>query len=695
MSRPRFWRPGDDQPNESVKQERAGSDDTVVFNNHADLSLMNQRKRLPIFQYRNHILYLLEKHNVLIIVGETGSGKSTQVPQYLVESGWTEKGKHGCLITQPRRVAAVTLATRVAEERGSLLGGEVGYGIRFDDCFDPRETVIKFVTDGVLLREMMSDPLLKKYNVVIVDEAHERSINTDMCMGLLKKIQRKRQDLRIIISSATISAEFFKDFFTIKNAGKSQDNVGVLSVEGRNYPIEVFYSSDPVPDYVKATVETVLQIHRHEGDGDILVFLTGQDEVRTAVRLLIDDLRSRGQDKKKYLKVLPFYSGLHEKEQFKVFERVSRNTRKVIVATNVAETSVTIEGVTFVVDCCFVKLKVYNPSSGIESLIVCPASQASLEQRAGRAGRCRNGKVYRLCPEKEAMSLEKTTPPEMQRSNLMSVILQLKALGVDNVLRFHFISPPPAQCMVRGLELLFALGALDQNGNLTSPLGVTMAEFPLNPMFVKMLLESEKFDCSSEIVTIVAMLQVRDVAIFPTNERGKAAMEHRKFAVAQGDHFTLLNIYDCFINEGNKTKKWCEKYYLNYKALKRAVKIRENLCKYMNRFKVAVQPAQSDISKIQRCIVSGFFANAARLHHDGSYRGLHNDVTLHIHPSSVLIAEKYPPKFLVFNEILETSKMFMRDVTLVEPDWLHELAPHFYEFGTQHEVYSKRIKLDV
>lgn len=367
--------------------EERSSEKSVVYNEYADLSLANQRRRLPIFNYRNHILYLLEKHNVLIIVGETGSGKSTQIPQYLVEAGWTEPGKQGVLITQPRRIAAVTLAKRVAEEQGVILGNEVGYAIRFDECSSKESTVIKYVTDGVLLREMMSDPLLKAYNVVLVDEAHERSINTDMCLGLLRKIQNKRKDLRIIISSATISAETFKDFFSRKS---DPGTVGILSVEGRTHDIEVMYLRNPVANYIKATVEACLQIHYSDYDGDILAFLTGQDEVKEAVSLLIEHLKvQQAKGNKKFLKVLPFYSTLSAAEQLKVFERVPKRGRKAIIATNIAETSVTIDGIAFVVDCGFVKLKVYNPKTAVESLVICPASKASLEQRAGRAGRSR------------------------------------------------------------------------------------------------------------------------------------------------------------------------------------------------------------------------------------------------------------------------------------------------------------------
>ena len=303
----------------------------------------------------------------------------------------------------------------------------------------------------------------------------------------------------------------------------------------------------------------------------------------------------------------------------------------------------------------------------------------------------RNGKVYRLFPEDQITKLRDFTVPEMQRSNLVSVILQLKALGVDNVLRFTFLSPPPAQCMIRGLELLYAFGALDSEGVLTDDIGKKMAEFPLNPMLVSMLLNSEKFECSEEITSIAALLQVHSLYDSPSNEKVKAKIEHRKFAVAEGDHLTLLNIYNSFVNEGNKSRRWCERYYLNYKGLQRADKIRSQLCKYLRRFNIRMTSCDEDFSKIQRCIVSGFFANAACLHGDGSYRGLHNDVKLFIHPSSVLSMEN-PSKWIIFNEIIETSRLFARDVTIIKSEWLTELAPHFYESKT--DFSSKKARFE-
>ncbi|XP_058143069.1 probable ATP-dependent RNA helicase DHX35 isoform X2 [Dasypus novemcinctus] len=681
----RFWRPGTEGPGVSISEERQSlaenSVTTVVYNPYAALSIEQQRQKLPVFKLRNHILYLIENYQTVVIVGETGCGKSTQIPQYLAEAGWTAEGRV-VGVTQPRRVAAVTVAGRVAEERGAVLGHEVGYCIRFDDCTDLLATRIKFLTDGMLVREMMVDPLLTKYSAIMLDEAHERTLYTDIAIGLLKKIQKKRGDLRLIVASASLDAEKFRDFFNQNETNDpTRDTCVILTVEGRTFPVDIFYLQSPVPDYIKSTVETVMKIHQTEGDGDILAFLTGQEEVETVMSMLIEQARALARTgMKRHLRVLPMYAGLPSFEQMKVFERTSRSVRKVIVATNVAETSITISGIVYVIDCGFVKLRAYNPRTAIECLVVVPVSQASANQRAGRGGRNRSGKCYRLYTEEAFDKLPQSTVPEMQRSNLAPVILQLKALGIDNVLRFHFMSPPPAQSMVQALELLYALGGLDKDCHLTEPLGMRIAEFPLNPMFAKMLLESGNFGCSQEILSIAAMMQIQNIFVIPPNQKSQAIRVHRKFAVEEGDHLTMLNVFEAFIKH-NKNSQWCQQHFLNYKGLVRAATVREQLKKLLVKFQVPKKSSEGDPDPVLRCIVSGFFANAARFHSTGTYRTIRDDHELHIHPASVLYAEK-PPRWVIYNEVIQTSKYYMRDVTAVESAWLLELAPHFYQQGT-------------
>lgn len=692
--KPRFWKPDSEKPGGGITTERPvnGDDtaDTAIYNPNSSLSMNLQRQRLPIFMHRTNILYLLEKYETVIIVGETGCGKSTQIPQYLHESGWTSEKWKIC-ITQPRRVAVVTVATRVAEERGSFIGEEVGYSIRFDDCCNPQTTRVKFLTDGVLLRETMSDPLLSQYSVIMLDEAHERTLHTDIMIGLLKKIKKKRKDLRIIVSSATLDAEMFKDFFNSNITNdKSKDTAAILSVKGRSYPGDIHYTLSPVPDYLKTTVDTVMGIHKEEPHGDILAFVTGQDEVESVVSQLIERARSLPKGSQ-YLKVLPMYGGLPHAEQMLVFKPTPHNTRKVVVATNIAEASITINGIVYVIDCGYVKLRAYSPKVGVESLLVVPVSQASANQRAGRAGRVRSGKVYRLYTEHDFLALNPATVPEMQRCNMASVLLQLKCLGIDNILRFNFPARPPAQSMIRGLELLYALGALDKHGKLVDPLGTNMAEFPTDPMIAKMLLSSGEFECSEEILSIAAMLQIQNIFLSPSKQKAAADNAKRKFSVYEGDHITLLNVYEAFL-KCNKSSRWCHEHFLNYKGLSRAVKIREQFKKLLLQFKVPLISCDGDIDSICQCIVSGFFANAARLHPSGSYQTVRDDHPLYIHPTSVLYTEA-PPQWVVYHEVLQTSKEYMRDVTKIDPSWLYKLAPQYYEFGTEREIAAKRAKL--
>ncbi|XP_014676096.1 PREDICTED: probable ATP-dependent RNA helicase DHX35 [Priapulus caudatus] len=541
-----------------------------------------------------------------------------------------------------------------------------------------------------LIRELMRDPLLLKYSVVMVDEAHERSIHTDIIVGLLKKILKRRADLRVIVSSATLDAEAVRDFFNQDDSkGKSEEIATIITIEGRAFPVDVFYISSPVPDYVKATMETILKIHKHEKPGDILAFLTGQEEVEHVCALVREAAESM-QRVTMQLLVLPMYASLTAKEQLKVFQRTPEKTRKVVIATNIAEASITINGITYVIDCGFVKLRAFNPDTGSDCLVVVPVSQASAEQRSGRAGRVRSGKSYRLYPEEEHAKLPAATVPEMQRSDLSTVLLLLKALGVSNVLRFNFLSKPPAQNMSRALDLLYALGAIDVDGKLTEQLGQQMAEFPLEPMFAKMLLESGKFECSEEILSIAAMLNIECVFTTPSIGKAKADRAKYQFSVEEGDHLTLLNVYESFIKK-KKSARWCHENYLNYKGLMRVVDVRNQLKGLLQRFEIPLVSAEGDADRICRCIAAGFFANAARLHYTGEYRTVKDDLPIHVHPSSVLYALK-PAQWVMFNEVLLTSRAYMRNVTAIDPRWLYELAPHYYQYGTEREIAAKRMK---
>lgn len=520
------------------------------------------------------------------------------------------------------------------------LGEEVGYSIRFEDLTSAK-TRIKFLTDGLLLREALADPLLSRYSVIMVDEAHERSLSSDVLLGVLKKIRNKRPELRIIVSSATLQAEEFLRFF----AGEDTSMGQIISLEGRMFPVDHLYLEEPAEDYVERTVKTVLDIHASEPDGDVLVFLTGREEIDTTIQMITERSASLHPRAPQILP-LPLYAGLSSEQQLYVFEPAPENTRKVIVSTNIAEASVTIDGIVYVVDCGFVKLRGFNPQSGIESLTATPVSKASATQRAGRAGRTRPGKCYRLYTEAAYHNLPETTVPEIQRGNLAPVILQLKALGIDNVLRFDFLTPPPAELFTRALELLYSLGALDDYAKLTRPLGVRMAELSVEPMMAKVLLSSTTFGCLSEILSIAAMTSLQG-AIWYSHDGEKKASEtaRRKFAAEEGDHLTLLNVYQAFVTKGKKDSKWCRDNYLNFKSMIRAVSIRAQLKRYLERFGVNVEETlanphkEHSISKgeqIRRCLTAGYFAHAARMQPDGSFNTVSGEVVLHAHPSSLM-----------------------------------------------------------
>ncbi|KAL1879117.1 hypothetical protein VTK73DRAFT_7341 [Phialemonium thermophilum] len=638
---------------------------------------------LPITKHRESLLYLVETYPVTIVVGQTGSGKTTQIPQFLEHAGWCADGKV-VAVTQPRRVAATTVAVRVAEEVGCELGKEVGYSIRFEDVTSS-STRIKFMTDGLLIREALVDPLLSRYSVIMIDEAHERSISSDILLGLLKKIRKKRPELRIIVSSATLQAEEFLNFFSRGAEGDSESAVGaIISIEGRTYPIDVLYLERPAEDYVEKALSTVLEIHAAEPDGDILVFLTGREEIDSAVQAISERVAQLPPQPKKLLP-LPLYAGLSTEQQMYVFETAPDNTRKVIFSTNIAEASVTIDGVVYVVDCGFVKLRTYNPRTGIETLMSTPVSKAAAAQRAGRAGRTRPGKCFRLYTEDAYQGLPETNIPEIQRSNLAPFILQLKALGIDNVLRFDFLTPPPADLMLKALELLYALGALDEYAKLTKPLGMRMAELAVEPMMAKTLLSAPSFGCLSEMLTIAAMTSLGGAIWINADSERKVESARRKFAVEEGDHLTLLNVYQAFVTKGRKEARFCHDNLLNAKALSRAVSIRAQLKRFLERFGVDVDDSLGKkdtggidkAEQIRRCLTSGYFAHAARMHPDGTFRPVSGDTVLHAHPSSLMFNRK--ADWVIFHEVFETgNKTYIRDISKIEKNWLLQYAPTFY-----------------
>lgn len=556
-----------------------------------------QRKFLPIYAIREDLLKVIRENSIIICVGETGSGKTTQMTQYLHENGFTKRGKIGC--TQPRRVAAMSVAKRVSEEFGCKLGDEVGYAIRFEDCTSEK-TIIKYMTDGILLRESLTDPDLDHYSAIIMDEAHERSLNTDVLFGLLRDVIARRQDLKLIVTSATMDADKFSDFF---------GNVPIFIIPGRTFPVESFFSKASVEDYVDAAVKQSIQIHLGAGDGDILVFMPGQEDIEVTCELIKERLGEL--EGAKPLSILPIYSQLPSDLQAKIFQKADDGIRKCVVATNIAETSLTVDGIMYVVDAGYCKLKVYNPRIGMDALQIYPISQANANQRMGRAGRTGPGQCFRLYTERNYREeMLKSNVPEIQRTNLANVVLLLKSLGVQDLLQFHFMDPPPQDNLMNSMYQLWILGALDNTGALTQ-LGRQMVEFPLDPALSQMLITSVEMGCSSEILIIVSMLSVPSIFFRPKGKEEESDAKREKFQVAESDHLTLLNVYIQWKKSGY-SNNWCSDHFIHVKAMRKVREVRQQLKDIMDAQKLDVKSC-GDWDIVRKCICAAYFHQAARL----------------------------------------------------------------------------------
>ncbi|XP_064421843.1 pre-mRNA-splicing factor ATP-dependent RNA helicase DHX16 [Latimeria chalumnae] len=640
------------------------------------LSIQEVRKSLPVFPYRGDLLAAIAEHQVLIVEGETGSGKTTQIPQYLYEEEYTKGGKKiGC--TQPRRVAAMSVAARVSQEMGVKLGNEVGYSIRFEDCTSER-TVLKYMTDGMLLREFLTEPDLASYNVIIIDEAHERTLHTDILFGLIKDIARFRPDLKVLIASATLDTERFSAFF---------DDAPIFRIPGRRFPVDIYYTKAPEADYLDACVVSILQIHATQPPGDILVFLTGQEEIEACCEMLQERCRRLGS-KIAELIVLPIYANLPSDMQAKIFEPTPPGARKVVVATNIAETSLTIDGIIYVIDPGFCKQKSYNARTGMESLIVTPCSKASANQRAGRAGRVAAGKCFRLYTAWAYKNeMEDTTVPEIQRTNLGNVVLLLKSLGINDLIHFDFMDPPPHETLVLALEQLYALGALNHLGELTK-LGRRMAELPVDPMLSKMILASEQYKCSEEILTIAAMLSVNNSIFYrPKDKVVHADNARMNFFVPGGDHLVLLNVYTQWVESGYSTQ-WCYENFIQFRSMRRARDVREQLEGLMERIEIEVTSCGSDNFPIRKAVTAGFFYHTARLTRSG-HKTVKHQQTVYTHPNSSLFEDQ--PRWLIYHELVFTTKEFMRQVIEIDSAWLLEVAPHYYKSKELEDPSSKKM----
>ncbi|PPQ71525.1 hypothetical protein CVT24_006473 [Panaeolus cyanescens] len=658
--------------------------------------ILEARKKLPVFAQMDEFLKIFSENQVIVMVGETGSGKTTQIPQFVAYSDLPHTRGKLVACTQPRRVAAMSVAKRVADEMDVQLGRHVGYSIRFEDMTEPGTTFLKYMTDGMLLREAMNDPQLSRYSTIILDEAHERTLATDILMGLLKKIAQQREDLKIIVMSATLDAVKFQKYFSIR----SNSSAPLFKVPGRTHPVEVFYTQEPEPDYVEAAIRTVLMIHRAEEPGDILLFLTGEEEIEDAcrkIKLEADDLLNNEPDSVGPLSCIPLYSSLPPQQQQRIFDAPPAPRtpdgppgRKVVVSTNIAETSLTIDGIVYVVDPGFSKQKVYNPRIRVESLLVSPISKASAQQRAGRAGRTRPGKCFRLYTENDFMKeLEEQTYPEILRSNLSNTVLELMKLGIKDLVTFDYVDAPAPETLMRALELLNYLSALDDDGNIT-PLGSQMADFPLDPQLAKMLIVSPEFKCSNEMLTITAMMSVPNVWLRPNNQRREADLAKQKLTVPDGDHLTLLNVYNQYMNNRND-KNWAWNNYLSARALQQAENVRAQLQRTMERFDIDILTMTDETKlyvNIRKALVCGFFMQVAHKEGEkGNYLTVKDNQVVALHPSCGLESQ---PEWVLFNEFVLTTRPYIRTVSEVRGDWLVELAANYFDVSSFPDGETKR-----
>jgi ATP-dependent RNA helicase DHX40 len=653
---------------------------------------------LPISDYREKLLESVKGSQCTVITGETGCGKTTQLPQYLLDGGLAREGS--IAVTQPRRVAAISVARRVAQERKEPLGGEVGYQVRFDDC-STSATKIRYMTDGCLLREFLDNRELSRYSVVVLDEAHERSLATDILFGLVKNLlgkpgsdfKRRKSPFKVVIMSATLNVTKFSRFF---------DDCPIFEIPGRVFPVAVTYNcSDESFDmkkltYISQLSRVVMDIHLDQPLGDILIFLTGQSEIENTCNRLfkvaetIDYEHDVSCQDVSGMLILPLYGALSAEQQQKVFEPVEEGIRRVIVATNIAATSLTIDGVLYVIDSGFVKQLAFNPRTGLDSLEIVPVAQSEAIQRTGRAGRTAPGKCCRLYSKRFYDQLEKTTVPEIQRTSLTSVVLSLKCMGIENVLDFQYLDPPEERMVLEALRQLYYYQAIDIDGQVTA-LGERLVEFPLQPSLARVLIRSQQLDCHSAVLPIVAMLSVESVFIRPSNktEAEGALQAHKELAQAGGgtsDFATLLAIYQLATGSAS-VRKWCRDHFVHWRAIKTAQSILQQLESILTRLKLPPEPAdQSTLSaplsqRVRQSLCYGLFCNVARVSASRrNFRTMDGHSTVaYIHPSSVLFGQEKSLDWVVYMELMETAKTYMRTLCPIKYGWVQQLLPQLHD----------------
>ncbi|CAF3362466.1 unnamed protein product [Rotaria socialis] len=657
------------------------SQDSSSFESMMPITSPNQ---LPIHSMRKKIIQTVFTNDCCIFLGETGCGKTTQIPRFLYEAREKKfksvlnkkphRNKNLICCTQPRRVAAISVAERVASEVNQKCGQLVGYSVRFDEAVT-RQTKIKYMTDGMLLREALLDPNLRQYSIIILDEAHERTLHTDLLFGIVKQAleyrkKSKKNPLHILVMSATMNVDLFSNYF---------NQAPVLYLQGRQYPIDVFHVQESQTDYIHASLITLFQIHRSKPLNEgILIFLTGQDEIDSTCKT-IKHIVASGTESLEPILVLPLYANMTTMKQMLVFKQTPMNIRKVIVSTNIGETSITIPGIRHVIDCGCVKIKTFNPQTGLELLQVQKISQAQAWQRTGRAGRECPGACYRMYTEDEYEKLAPTPIPELLRCNLATAALQILAMGITNISNFDFVSKPDEKSIAAALRELIYLRAVQASNDNTYELtddGRKMACFPLDPKLSRCLLASSDLGCLEEMLKLVSIMSVDTIFLTSSNINEKMKMQRQKFTMNEGDHLTLLNVYKTFI-ANKKTKEWCQMNKINRRNLLRACAIRKQLRRICVELQLNIKSCGTKFSSVRQALAHGLFMNVAEYFKENDYRTINDRHIVKIHPSSVLFGAK--PSLVVFTELIQTTKRFIRDITVVEPEWLLESNPDYFK----------------
>jgi ATP-dependent helicase HrpA len=612
---------------------------------------------LPITARVIDLVNAIDANPVIIVAGETGSGKTTQLPKICLAMGRGVSGQIGC--TQPRRIAATSVAARVAEELHTELGDVVGYKVRFNDKVK-NSSYVKFMTDGILLAEIQGDPLLRGYDTIILDEAHERSLNIDFLLGFLKQLLPRRPELRVIVSSATLETERFSTFFA---------GAPVVEVSGRTYPVDVLYRPirDDDADLADAVANTVNEIAEMDPHNDVLVFLPGEREIREAMA----ELEQRALP---HTVLLPLYARLSAAEQQRVFQRLPQ--RRVVLATNVAETSLTIPGIVYVVDAGLARVNRYSVRTGVSQLLIEPISRASADQRKGRCGRTESGVCFRLYEEQDYASRPAHTDPEIKRVSLAGVILRMKALRLGDIDRFPFLDPPQQRAITEGYRVLEELGAIDDDGGLTA-LGEQLGKLPVDPRLGRMILGGRDEGALRDVLVIAAALGLQDPRDRPQAAQQRADEAHRKFKDEGSDFASYLKLWS-FWHEArarssrSQMHKLCREHFLSYNRMREWEDIHEQLVRVMRELGFAPSDQQASAEQIHRALLPGLLSKIGMWNPEARVYIGARQTRFQIHPSSSLARK--PPAWVMAAELVETSQLFARSVAKIDPAWLEKAA---------------------